>query len=538
MSFVGVTIYDGIRHRLVTKHVSGLSFTRSAPGGYTLASFTLDLPRSAFDDLGAADRLYLTCPRTGAMLWEGWLENPGPRDGLDGQAWKVSAVGNAVLASDVSAPMLYADRDLAQWRIEGDLTVPQGAQAGQSPDPTGATGEGVLAIFPMGMEVKTTHEARAGYARAREMGVQVLAIRFVVKSATTSNDYQAFLGWRGGSSGSVDVGTTGIMPTPVTVTRVSGAGAGNPASPIDLFTLGIRREGPDVASVPNNQAWSFFSDISVIGRRLRKDGTPTTNADLAPGTGAQGVYAHEVAADVVARLLPMVGATVAYIEAPMDLSQSTLIDQLVYDQGVTAQQVLEDLMVFEPDWLYEVLSTVGSSGVRFLWRPWPTEARYELRMTTDSVDLPGGGDEVCNRIKVVWTDARGVERTTIVTADMPALTAAGRTRDADSITLREGTGSASNALRAGQAALAAINAQNVAGTATVGRRLVDRQTGHTVEPHEIEPGSIARIRELGIDVRVTRTEYDDDGGLMVLTLNKPRPTSDEVVAQISSRGRR
>lgn len=551
MSFVGVSIWDGITHRSVTKHVSGLTFTKTAPGGYQRARFTLTLPRGAFGDLGAADRVFIHCPRTGFLLWEGWLENPGPRDGAAGQAWQIEALGNVALATDKTAPMVYADRDLSQWRLESDLSVPTGAQAGQAPDPTGGGGEGLLAIFPKGMEVRHTHAARAAYQRARDAGVEVLAIRFTVRSAVASTDYQAFLGWRGSAAGTMPVGTTGIMPTPATVIRVAGAGADHPPMPIDFFSLGIRRDGDDIAEVPNNQAWSYFTDVTVIGRRMLVDGTLATEEDLSGtvevSTGSQGVYAHEVAADVVARLLPLCGASVAYIDRPMDLSGAALIDQLVYPDGANAAQVLDDLLTFEPDHLWEILGSVGpaagtvdtdTTGIRFVWRPWPTEPRYELRMAEDGISLPGGDLELCNRIKVTWTDFAGVERFILVTADVPELDASGRVHDAEPIVLRDGMGSATNAARVGAATLAQINAQTISGTATVGRRLVDLLTHRTVDPHEIEQGYLARIRELGVNVRITEAEYDDDGGLMRLKLNRPRKTRDEVLAEVASRGRR
>jgi hypothetical protein len=218
--------------------------------------------------------------------------------------------------------------------------------------------------------------------------------------------------------------------------------------------------------------------------------------------------------------------------AALVTSTPARIDQLAYPEGATPQEVLDDLALWEPDHLWEVLEQIGDRH-RFSYRAWPTTPRYEVSTAADAFSAPGADVDLCNRIAVYWTDRRGVKRTTIVTTTVPAL--GDRVRDADSVELPDGLGSSANARRIGEQVLAAKNAPPKAGTATVARWVMDRDTGRMVGPWEIEPGYLVRVRETGDDLRLTEVEYNDEDCAATLTLGTPVLSEEQRIARLTRR---
>jgi hypothetical protein len=113
---LSVRVSDGQTDRIVTRYCRGLKFTKVAPGGHQALSFTMVLPRNTFNNLGPEDRVYVYDGRSGRTVIEGYLENPTPVDGPDGQQYEVSAVGGMALASDETRGLIYLSRDLGQFQ--------------------------------------------------------------------------------------------------------------------------------------------------------------------------------------------------------------------------------------------------------------------------------------------------------------------------------------------------------------------------------------------------------------------------------------
>ena len=251
-----------------------------------------------------------------------------------------------------------------------------------------------------------------------------------------------------------------------------------------------------------------------------------------PGTYEDGfVYAHQVAADLVGRVLTLCDPLASTVET----TTTAEIDQLAYPEGARPQQVLEELARFEPDYLWEILGSTDR-GYVFNYRAWPTEWRY-LISVKDGYEATGGENDLCNRIAVYWTDESGNRQTTIVTADVPELGGdpadvgfAGRIRDADPITLEDGRGSEANALRIGQQALELKANPPLAARALVARPIMDRLRGSMVMPWEIESGYLVRVLETGEDLRLTELSYDDEAASAELTLGTPARSFEELLA--------
>ncbi|MDF9718032.1 hypothetical protein [Nocardioides sp. ChNu-99] len=531
MSFCGVAIDDGRTRRVVTQHVSRLTFTTAAPGGFVRASMTLALPRDAFTDLGPADRVYITDPRTGETLWEGWTEAPGPLDGRGGQSWQLTAVGNAALASDKAAAWVGIDTELGAWVRDGSRSVPAGAMASIEPVPTGGA-DGLLVGFDQGEEIDGTGvQAGMAYRRLGDAGQEFASIVTTLKSGKYDTGYRTQLTWTP-PDGAAHIGSLNeINTTWIQQVRIAGAGDGHPPLGAQFIALRIvRTDGPTV--VPDGKTWSFFTNIAVTGVRLDRYGNRVPPTAY---TSPSYVLAHEVAADIVGRLLPLCTGDLAYIEAPADPYR---IDQMVFTDAVTARDVYEQLMAVEPNMIWMILETVPGRGIRSEWRSWGSTHRYVLSTARDSVELTGGDVELCNEIVVEWTDSLGRTQSRRVTTDVPALDAVGRVKSASTISLRDGMGSPANAERAGQLQLAQLNTPTPSGTARVRGRVMDRHTGTLIDAQEMKAGYIARIQERGDDVRVTEVDWDDDGRTMGLTLGTPaNRRQQQELARLTGSGR-
>lgn len=531
MSLLSVVIDDGRNKRVVTRNCSELTFTNVAPGGFQQASMRLNLPRDAFTDLGPADRVYIYDPRTGDTLFEGWAQNPGPVDGRSGQSWRLTAIGNAALATDQAEPWIYIDGDYQAWKPDDLQTVPPGAIADIRPVPTGGP-EGILVGFPAGLQFPSSGiQASMGYRRLFETGQRLGTIHTVLKSGKVSADYRAQLVWTP-PNGAAHIGSAiEINTTWTEQTRVAGAGEFHPPTTADRVALRIVRTGASGVE-GDNDAWTFFAQVQVTGNRYDRFGNQVAATTY---SSPKFVRAHEVVADIVGRMLPLCPGDLAYIETPVSAYP---IDQLAFTDAATPAEVFDALLLWEPDMTWEILETVPGRGCRFAWRSWGSTHRYEFSTVGDGIEAPGGDVDLCNEIVVEWLTSTGVTMTRTVRVPVPALDAQGRTRQAPTIRLRDGLGSAANAQRAGELTLAEVNTPSMTGTAQVMRRVYDRLERSWVAPWEIKQGYTALIRERGITVHVTEVEWDDDNATMTCTLGTPpRKREQRELARLVGSGR-
>lgn len=536
---LGVRINDGKNDRRIEGKTTGLKFRKTAPGGFHSASMTLNVPRDAFTDLGPADRVYIYGP-TGRTLWEGFLDNPASTDGPAGQSIEVSALGTMNLAQDQSKALVYIDRDLGGWvAYAGSATS---ANATTSNDPTGGSGEGLITGFNPGQAIGTSAVAQIRYEAFNRAGWLAGAINTDARSGKIDTGYRTELAYSGpgGTFGFVTIlSGTGITTIPANESRFVGAS-------IDALSLRLKRTG-GATNIADDNTWSWFTNISVVGARLDRFGTLLTGSG--PLVSTTYVRADWVVEDLLGRSLSnLIDPTLSTVQVT-----TYQIDQLAYHDGATAAQVLDDLTLWEPSMLWEILEHTGR-GYRFNYRAWPTTARYEVSVK-DGYSAPGSDVDLCNRIAVKWTDEQRNDRTTIVyassapgvvpswipsgaaptvfAASLKALEDAGRAKDAEPVMLPEGRGSAANAQRIGEQVLAAKADPPKAATVTVRRRLVDLTRGGTVMPYEIEPGYMVRVRETGDLMPLTEVEYNDDDGSATLTLGVPALSIEQRVARLA-----
>jgi hypothetical protein len=524
---LGIRVNDGLTDRLVTQHVSGLRFTKVAPGGHQSLSFQMALPGDTFNNLGPQDRAYVYDTRTARPVVEGYMENPTPTDGPNGQRYTVSAAGGMALANDETRGIIYVDKTLDGWDTE----------AGSSPSANMRTGivdtvpnTGVEVQFSNGQVAATNAIIAAGYRRLAAAGMSLGAVRSVSYSGKTDTGYRLEMYTDDGTVtplGHPSQIQTGALDQTFVVGTHFGAAS--------RMVLQLRRSGA-ATNVADDLTFGRFVGLVIMGQRVNRYGALLTGTSTY-GTSALTVLGSQVAEDLLGRILTMCDPTAAQIDV-----SSFGIDQLAYPDGVKAADVLSGLAEFEPDFLWEILESLPNGKHRFNYREWPTKPRYVVSVR-DGWQEKGSDIDLCNRILVRWTDATGQPQTTPVTAAdlgllgqglaVDELDEQGRTKDADPITLPEGKGSLANALRIGGQVLADKINPSKAGTVVVRRPILDLLTGNWVEPWELEPGYVCQVRETGDNLRVTQVDYDDDPVASTLTLGRPVLTEQQRLAKLA-----
>ena len=516
---------DGVAVRLktptvdrdVTHLVEGdLSFTTQAPGGEVQCSFRLNAGYDAFPDLGQMSRVWVT-DRHGRTLWgRGYADSPGK--GYDGaEGFDLTFKGGSSLAEEGNeVSQVYIDTSLEhyeEWDGAGSTSRVSSASVSIAPLPGHEGVDSALVQFSQGTTLDAGRFAGLKYTALEGAAQPLGAYSYGSRAGLTSGDYVLRVAGVGNNN------NRNANTGPATQSMTSSSFGFAPTS---LFVIWIRTGA--ATNVGGDNVWGAFYNPLVKGRLLDRAGQPVD------GNTNRFVLASEVVADILARTLTYCDAATSEIAGT-----SYRIDQLVYADGATAAQVLDDLTQFEPDHFWWIGGAGSDTGHQFRWVPWPTEPRYEL-WSDDGVTFPGSEASLCDRVTITWEDTAGrkksttytlqqkVAQGTATTRDMVALaTLDGRQRSAPRAALPDGFGSEANATKAAWAILDAANADATSGSATIARRVRDIITGEWHDPAALRAGELARVADLGITQRVTATDatVSRSGQENALTLGTP-----------------
>ncbi|MGL5826891.1 MAG: hypothetical protein ACRCYU_19085 [Nocardioides sp.] len=519
---IGVRIRAGDEDRIVTRLVQGLRFRKTAPGGHADASATLDFPYEGFTSLGPNDRVYLYDTRSGETIWEGYTTSPG----ASGRRAELAALGGSSLLSDMKDRYIWVDAVLANWRrAEVAMQAASLTDVSSFPD----TGTECLKIqFPSGQPSPGSGTGRMVYDHFIGSRHKLGGYRMTTKAGKASANFRMTT-----KVGAVDVinrnfATSGLTQSAFTPGDFS---AGQSQVEIRIQNIGA------TTNIGDDDTWGGFSLIRVAGQRLNVDGS-----SVAMGLShVTSLTADEVVADIVGmnpQLLDPQESSVA--------TSAFLIDQLAYLEPTTIAQVLDDLSLWEPDYLWSVHESNADGKHRFTYTQWPTLPRYELG-SQEGFEETGGDFDLCNRIQVSWVDTKGIKRVRswgLEALDLgvgsPVDNATGlanpgymgRIRDADLVELPDGLGTFANAERIALQTLTPKTTKVFSGRATVQQRITDTILGMPVDPWEIEPGNLVRHRETGRDYRLSEVEYEQDSNTATLMLNDPIQTIEQRVARL------
>lgn len=532
--------------RNIERETRRLWFRKTAPGGNAAARFTLDRSLShAPDEVAYYGTVRISDARNALPVWDGRLEDPGRSAGGDGEVWELAAVGPAAAARDKARPRIYIDGRLDPWQRGPNTDRSGQTQNGDlASDPETST---IMLVFQEGMVTSSGSNVDIMYRLLYDCGQQIARVRadYVngIDNATSLHNVIA-TGTGLGFGSAVAVQDWHTSQTTILAARGSGV-VPIPAGD-NVVTIRITRYAGGETS-PGNRFGEFYN-ISV--RSILKD---IAGNDLvtAGGGGSYYVENYVTAAQIVTDMLgrgdlPGFDAVTALV----DSSGTAQIDQLAFPNGVYPADVLEALMDFEPAFYWVGWELLGSGKYRFEWRTWPTTIRYEAEVL-DGFDAPGSAEGLYNEALIAYQDWRGRDRTKLSTSSVPDLTAAGLTRTYLADLPGEG-GSVALATQAGGQALAEHATPPNAGTLTISRPIVDFERGRLVQPWEILPGQLLRVRGVrahpdslnatsrdGVTVfKIAAMEYDTDTASARLELDSYSRGVAQALAKLAAKTKR
>lgn len=458
--------------RHITRDLQDLSYRIVVPGGFASATLALNRPLAVQpDEIMQYGYVVIYDRRTAKVLWDGRLDDPGRSAGADGLIWQLTATGPSTYAEDRTISLIYVDSRADGWRV--------GAQSIPSVD-VQMTDEAVK----FGLANGTTHNAGyaglAVYNNLAYTGQQLARVKWDFVPTFTSINYEAWLGTAIGTGGTVNLATVAILGSN---TQTAARGGVTPI-PAGHDTVRMRwvRVNSNFTASDDNITTQFFPTV----RALLKD---ASGVDITSGYGSDTLPAADVVRDLLGRLLDRYDGPNAAIT-----SGSVQIDQLAYPEGASASKVLDDLMLLEPAFYWAAWERLDTGLHRFEWTTWPTTVRYEASVA-DGFDSPAANGEVYNAVTVRWRDSVGASRSVRLTQAVASLDRAGLIREAY-VDISDEVGSASNATQVGNMFLGSHASPLNQGTLTVSRPIVDLIAGRMVQPWELRPGNLIRVREV------------------------------------------
>lgn len=508
---------SGQSHNVTHELLQDVTFGSTIPGGYASCSLSLaralDMPAA---ELEAYSRVDLIDTRTAGTVWSGRLDSPGRSAGSSGQVYALTAVGAQAHSTDVTLPVIYNDARLDQWAdISKDITPAAKVSTAQIGGVEGDANTRLMLELPRGTNMASQARAVAQYPhllaaaqRLARLDVGMLGRRTeallrgqIVGRASAGSAATAVL---------ADVGMTTSEQLLNTTT----------SSVYYLPELRLFWNGAAGVTIGDDVSYFLARGLRMQGERVNADGTAVT---AYPGPT---VPTAEIVADVVGRFLPQFDGANASIAA-----STFAVDQLAYEDGTTARQVLEDLMLLDPGHYWAAWDVNDAGLAAFEWAPYSTVVSLDVD-TVDGFDSPGSSADLFNEVVVRWVDLRGKTRQTTRTADSPPLTAAGIVRS-HRLDLGSQAGSEAQATRAGDMFLEQHRLPSNNGTLRISRPVADVQSGRMLQPWEIKPGGLVRVRDIaprqdalnpvgsdGVTVfRCAETSYSSADNTCTLTLD-------------------
>lgn len=487
MSILGVPLTVRLKtakaDRFITRDVSELRFASAIPGGFTHLTIDLHRPLSLDpDEIQWYGTVYVYDGRSGAVVWQGRLEDPGRGAGPDGEIWQVNAVGPTAHARDITAPYIYVDQNLERWQEQAaNNTGGQLEKIGTTEEATA----GLLRASLANAEVAVIGWRKGWqYNSLRETGQHLARVSYAWDTGLSQADWQVRMRF-----GATDLTN---LEDDVDWNTAGGTGGGvittDWATTAQLTGLSIERL-VSAYTVANENAWATFSAIIVRGTVYTAAGTEDT---AAASYSTDTILASQVVTDLLGRLLPKFDGPNATIA-----TTSYAIKQLAYPDGANAAQIFDDLVVLEPGYFWAAWEDTVNGKALFEYPAWPTTVGLEAS-AKDGFDSPGSSSDLFNAVSVRWRDPLGQIRRNRRTNTVQALTDAGLTREA-LIDLSDTMGNTVDADRAGDQFLLEHAAAPNAGTLTVQSPILSLTLGRMLDPWELvrhAPGKLIRVRDV------------------------------------------
>jgi hypothetical protein len=495
----------------VTTHIgpllSGLSYRSAVPGGFASAQIAFKKPLDVRrQDVTAYTEVVISDRRSGGIVWQGHIEDPGPAVLESGAIWQLTAMGPSARASDITGPRHYIESDPAAFYPRNQPLASVVQQVGASP--VGGFDEAIVITAPGGTVLGVGIVGTMFYDRLVQSGQQVGGVAYTRFAGKTDANYQnelALVADDGSPATETPVSQNWSTISAAVAAKVVGT---DWTAGMDIVRFTCRRSAGGATTVADDATWGMFANLYVAARRLDATGAFVTNAEHAVAY----VTADEVFADLIgAGWLPFDGAT-ATIAAG-----SYHIDQLTYQDGANAQQIMDDVLALQNDMFWAAWE---GTPPRCELSAWPTTAAY-IASVEDGYEAPSSSADLFSEVSVRYIDRRGRVKTLLVPGTFGTLVDAGITRRGF-IDLTSDAGSPTNAQQIAANFLTDHAYPPNGGTVTIARPILNRVSGVIEQPHEVRPGRLLILRGVnaypdalnatGRDgqaiVRIVATDYD------------------------------
>lgn len=524
----------GDRH--ITREVRDLRFGWVDPGGYRSCQVALDRPLTIQpDEIAYYGYIIVYDARTGLVVWEGRLEDPGRSAGSDGQVWELTGIGGQAHLSDRTVPLVYIDSEPTYERV--DNVTPGGQDSmGASPGDASGADRNLLLQFPEGLSVTTNSRVVVRYNKIQRAGQKLarLSATWDAGVIDTNHSVQAVARTDGSLASGENAATATLSTAGGTLSAVITTNFTSGRNTIEWRQI---RTAGGASTIPSDNYWVSVTDEIIQATRYNVIGFEMT---AAADYLTNYLLAHEIVTDIIGRLL------VSLYEPTIATTATHQITQFAYPDGVDGTKMLADLLALESGFTWRVWERTTAGKYKFEWTTTPSTIRYEADVL-DGYDAPGSADGLYNRVTVRWRDSGGHVRTTERTSTSPALTAAGLTRQG-MVDLGDEVGTQAAAERAGDQWLADRTYPPNAGSLRIARPILDLSTGRMVQPWEIRPGLI-RVRGVlprvdalntstrdGVTLfRIVAAEYRASDAAAMLELDSYAPSTVRAITDLLRR---
>lgn len=524
-----------------TPATQALTWTKTAPGGCLTADATIS-DKGALAQLEADSTSIISDPRTGKVLWDGYVRDPGarirPNGGRDG---KVGLAGSVQYFYDSRETYPYVARGPGAW-VDEDYTrsnvsykVTGGVSSEMVTDGGGNTREALVLQMKQGDAVYT-EQARARCIAFDASPMTLGAILYGLTSRFTAGSvapwiHRLIIGLPGGPVfHPIEVDPLPVLPAwePVLLAR-AGVTAGLALGQREIRVNLMNNDLP-AAGVNTDNYRVDLTGLAVLGDRVDIDGTRQTSMLTSP----HYVLAHQVVRDVLGRFGKINPDRV-------NLATSTVqIEHLWFDTPTGLGDVLAGLSPYEPSWRW-ILPTSETGRYGFECGPWPSTARYVLDRERGEYAENPREDEIYNKVTVRFKGRYGRWQSASAMADPdihPATKALYDREIERGVEVEIDTGGSYDAAYAAALALVPQYATpDVSATYGTGMDVLDLYAGTYVHPWEVEPGYLVEVSHTGELHRLTQSVCDGHAGTANLTLGRPTRTIEDLVSSRRRVGR-
>lgn len=434
---LGVRIYDNSSSLdvWVTRWVEDVQFRSVVPGGFASASFRLHVPQH-LQPVAAGwstraersplvrlfNRVQIVDLRTSEIAWEGRIDSAA-RVTDDGFSWDVGCAGAMVSATDITKPVFYIDSSATYWlsptsrpSIQSRISWDQGENP-TTLNISFASGASIVANDDIGAYYHflcfTTGQYLGRFTITyRSNAPQVTGGTNLLSRAnvyTPSTDT-----WQNG------VDSTNLGAADVTKSNAVGASSSFTSTSAQVISLSVASTSTNLTIPSSGSGGVYWGSPIVTAMRVDRNGTMLTSAS---SYANDYVTVSQVVEDVLGRFL--VGAWTTSSGAPLnnpangqvraadayiDTSSTTQITNLVFADGATAADVLNQLMTIQTNayWaIWESTQTATNDTnrqrYRFEWATWPSSPGYMVT-SADGLDEQPDGSGIYNFVNYNYTN--------------------------------------------------------------------------------------------------------------------------------------